>query len=143
VGSYRHTLSPDEDAAFVRAIDAAIAGMSGLEQGLARDRLRDRLAASQTVTVGVEGDVVVVTTRTALRGPLDAPTQQPGPNGRTITVLHAVENGALLERVATANGEQTQSLALDASGRTLTLTVIVTSARLPRTLRFTRTYTRV
>lgn len=146
-GAYRYPHDVEHARQIVAAaIEPRIATLPSLVQGMARDRIRERLRVARRIAVALHGERVRVTfegQRTlAIDSALGATTTVRNEEGRDVSVRQALRDGWLEQTFAGENGELRQLLSTEPDGRTLHLDITLRSERLGEPIRYRLDYAR-
>ncbi|MGB5810870.1 MAG: hypothetical protein WBG86_10085 [Polyangiales bacterium] len=135
--------SPQARRTIDRAIEEVTDEMGFLKDGIAQDRLEDKLTTLPTITIEFEGTMVAVTLRGSTYqsriGGGWAPATNP--DGDEVQIRHRIKNGKLVEEIRTDKGRRINVFAAKSDTR-LVVTTIVTSPKLPSDIRYALMYQR-
>lgn len=142
-GTYTYVASASDDIG--KAIEQGTAKMNFITRPIARGRLRKTNPVYRTVMIAHTPTEVRVTTdgRAPIVSPADgAPIRWKREDGEELDVSTEWEDGALEQTFEAPDGKRVNVYRLSPDGRTLTMTVTVTSPRLPAPITYDLAYAR-
>lgn len=141
LGAWKLASAPDIPA----AIEQTTASMSFITRPIARGRLKKLNPAYQRVQIARQGGdfTVQFEERAPIRIPADGkPVAWTREDGEKFMVSVKPAPDALVQHYQGEDGSRQNRFVVDATGRTLTLEVTVTSTKLPKPLTYALKYTR-
>lgn len=144
-GDYEHAGSPAQAR---RQIDRAIADvtddMGFLKSGVAEDRLEEGTGHVPRIAIRVWGkDVRIRLHDVEYRARIDGSEQTArSKTGETVRVRHRFRNGRLVQLIGTGKGHRKNIFTLEDGGRSLRMTVVISSRHLPHDVRYDAVYRR-
>ncbi|MGM0556590.1 MAG: hypothetical protein ACQEVA_09465 [Myxococcota bacterium] len=143
-GTYRSTLSKSQARKQIdKSIEALVGDMAFYKRPFARSKLENRTPPCIDLTITHEGGDVGIKCdgRRAAKAKLDGKRRGFTPTGGDpVKVSYAIDNGKLVQKFFSENGVRTNIYRLTDGGKTLKLEVELQSSKLPRPLRFKRTF---
>jgi len=128
-----------------KAIDEAVAEMSGLRRPFARLRLREVNQPPQRIDVVITGTEASITTdeRDVIRTPTDGkPVAWKKDDGEEFTIRTTWDTRTLRRTFHAGDGERANTYEFSPDGSTLTMRVVLTSPQLPAPLTYALVYRR-
>ena len=138
-GTWTLVEAPD----LAKVIDAVVASMNFLARPIARSRLAHTNTAYGTLRIDQQPAEILIQTdqRAPQRMPADGqPVEWTREDGERFVISARRERGDLVQTFQARDGERTNVFHLDPASHTLTLSVTVTSPRLPRPLTYALVY---
>jgi hypothetical protein len=142
-GSYRYIGSQEERKRVEAAIDAATKGMIGAD--IAKKELIKRSEIRPSYTLNFDGQKATVSSKgfPPESTPLDgSAVKMTNKYGDKLEMQQRFTDGALLQESKTHDGEGSTKFKLQTDGKTLVVTRISKSPKLPRPVEFSLTYRR-
>jgi hypothetical protein len=145
-GTYRSTLTTSQARKEIdKSIDALVSDMAFYKRPFARSKLENRTPPCIDLKIGYDdGDVTLgCDDRSPASAALDGKRRHFKPSGGDpVKVQYALSNGKLVQKFYSENGVRTNTYSLQSGGKILKLQVEIQSSKLPRPLRYKRTFKR-
>ncbi|MEO8799993.1 MAG: hypothetical protein ABI551_19000 [Polyangiaceae bacterium] len=144
-GTFTYAGGDKQRAGIDAAIETAITGMFFVAKPIARSKLHEKTAVKNSVGFSfAKGKITSTASGAAPATSKDDGTGAPYKvDGETIRVLQNVTpNAHLLQTFAATDGTRSNDYTLSADGKTLTMTVTLSSGKLPRAVHYALTYQR-
>ncbi len=145
VGTYRYAGGSSQRQRLKDAIDSAVQQLNALIRGIGRRRLNESNQIRDQIKISVDGDKVTTTftpggTLTTTLGAPAIPWTTD--TGNAVKAKAKMVKGRLVQDFKSEDGARRSVYTLDKSGDTLTLSVTISSDRLPEPLKYALTYKR-
>ena len=145
-GTFEYPHGEAHAQAIIRAaVEPRIQQLPGMFQGIARQRMQERMRVARqlTIALGRETSVTFVGERTtAVRSSVPGTTTVTNPEGREVEVTQRVSGGWLEQTFSGENGQLRQLLSTEPDGATLHLDITLSSERLGEPIRYRLDYVR-
>ncbi len=144
-GTFTYAGGDKQRAGIDAAIEAAITGMFFVTKPIARSKLHEKTAVKNTVGFSfAKGKITSTASGSAPATSRDDGTGTPYKvDGEMLRILQNVTpDGHLLQTFAAVDGTRSNDYSLSADGKTLTMTVTLSSGKLPRAMHYALTYRR-
>ncbi|MEM9491472.1 MAG: hypothetical protein AAGC55_20170 [Myxococcota bacterium] len=128
-----------------QAIERTVSDVSRLFRGKARDALksRQRLCPKLSLAIASDATITCVTAGRSVSAPSSGASKKvKGKDGKTAHISHKPSGNRLVQTIKGENGTSKVTYTLSADGKTLTLSVHMSSSKLDTPLRFSLTYIR-
>jgi hypothetical protein len=143
-GNYRSTLSKSQARKQIdKSIESLVDDMAFYKRPFARSKLENRTPPCIDLKISYDdGDVgLKCDNRRRAKAKLDGKRRNFKPTGGDpVKVSYAMKNGKLVQKFFSENGVRTNTYRLTNGGKTLKLAVEIQSSKLPRPLRYQRTF---
>ena len=127
-------------------IKDAVGKLNFLTRDIARERLKKLNPACRQIAISSAPNEISVTAdnQTPLTTPANgAPVTWTAPDGRNVNASMQLVGGRLAQKFTSADGRRVNNYTLGPDGRTLTMHVTETSAKLSETITYKQVYRRV
>jgi hypothetical protein len=144
-GNWRYAGDDSERQVRLDAIDATVRQMPWIMRGMARKRITKSTEIHELYVFRVEAEEITI----GEDGPVGhtsrwdgTPVSVRGDRGAPATLTRSLEDGGLRSHHQQAKGSGTEIYNVSPDGQTMTVTVIVSSPRLPSDIEYDLTYRR-
>ncbi len=144
-GTFRYAGGEAQKQGIAAAIDVTVNELNALIRGIARKRLAEGSPVRETISIAVDGDKVSMTfgPGRSVTGRIDGPAVAwTSDTGKPVKVSLSMVKGRLVQTFVADDGGRRSVFTLDESGDRMTLSVTITSERLPVPLKYALTYRR-
>lgn len=144
-GTYQFVGGDAQRQALTEAIEATVQQLNALIRGIARRRITEANLIREQITIAVDGDKITTTfgpgrTVTGVLGGPNVPWT--GEDGKPVSLVFSMVKGRLVQAYTSSDGGRRSVFTLDEVGDRMTLSVTISSDRLPNPLKYALTYRR-
>ena len=142
-GTWRYVGGKGQINKMIKAIEDATDDMNFITRPIARSRLEDTNEAYRAITIAFSGGNISVKrdSQAAIVSPESgAGAKWTSPDDKTYTVTQQLKGNKVVQSFAAGDGRKTAAYVLGKSGDTMTLSITVSSPKLPKKVTYFLSY---